>query len=95
MDSNSSLLESGQVHSYTMFVKSNTTYHLQLTDVSGDGTCCDYGFGWFTIAGSVPDAGSNGTVVWSARGDALKSNLDVTIRVDSVGTTHLVGQSSD
>lgn len=79
------------VHSYTIPVASNALYRLQLHDQFGDGTCCWWGLGWFTITNSVPSFEyANGTVVWEATGFDLQFMLVVFLWVDSHGIAHQV-----
>lgn len=78
---------SSSLHSYTYQLSANSLYHLEVWDSAGDGTCCDWGKGWFTITNST------GLVIWEASGDAwddISSNfLDVYVRTDRNGNAQL------
>lgn len=91
------------LHSYDKEVESDTIYWLRLLDSYGDGTCCSFGFGWFSVnspALSTENTNLNGTVVWTAVGDALNgasgvlqwieegTSLDVFLWVDTDGNVH-------
>ncbi|CAB9524494.1 LRR receptor-like serine threonine-protein kinase [Seminavis robusta] len=91
------------LHSPTKEVKSDSLYRLRLFDSYGDGICCSWGFGWFSVTNSTPSEGhADGTVVWTAVGDALDggsgalsfieegTSLDVFLWVDLDGNVQHV-----
>lgn len=78
------------IWSYEKQVESNSTYRLKISDSEGDGTCCGYGLGWFTIIGSTPDQANSGTVVWSTAGDVFGSEMRVILWIDLDGTAQLL-----
>jgi len=71
------------INSYTKWVDPDALYRLQLFDDYEDGSCCQFGLGWFTITDSTPSLDyAEGTVVWEATGNILESSLDVFLWID-------------
>lgn len=88
-----SLLGQNSLFSYTREVESNSLYRLRLSDRLGDGTCCAFGIGWFTITNSTPSLEfEQGTVVWNTTGDNLGRRIDVILRVDATGSADVLIQ---
>jgi len=89
--------------SYPKEVESGALYRLSLFDSYGDGNCCGWGFGWFSVTNSTPSPEHvNGTVIWSAVGDVLDGGngvlqqieegtaLDVFLWIDDNGSAQQV-----
>ena len=85
------LVKHREIHSYTKEVQPDSLYRLQIFDHYGDGACCGFGSGWFTITNSTPSSAfPSGTVLWAERGDALEKTLAVYVWVDTNGSTQIV-----
>lgn len=90
-----SLSDVSSLHSRSLQVETATLYRLMVADSAGDGTCCSYGEGWFTITNSTPSSNhEQGTVIWDATGGVFDGRLDVYIQIDSTGSAFLVGEES-
>ena len=55
-------------------------YKFEVSDTSGDGNCCEWGAGYFTITNSTG-------VVWQSAGDTFDYTLDAYIWVNAKGET--------
>ncbi|CAB9504561.1 Plasminogen (Fragment) [Seminavis robusta] len=79
------------VISYEKFVENETIYRLRILDALGDGTCCLFGLGWFTITNATAsDDFELGTVLWEMMGGEFFDLEEVFIWVDADGNSHLV-----
>lgn len=74
------------IFSETIDIESDGLYKLQISDGYGDGICCTYGMGWFSITNSTPSSDHlNGTVVWDVAGYQFEESLEVFIWIDQDG----------
>lgn len=87
--------ENLQLISVELPASPNTTYRLTVSDSRGDGSCCGFGAGWFTLTNSsIPEDGSEdeGTIFWSgvwSEADEVEE-LNIYVAVDSEGNTQHV-----
>lgn len=77
--------------SSTKQLESDSLYKFRVSDSVGDGTCCQYGKGWFTITNSTPSNNhARGTVIWEVAGDSFGAKLSAYIQTDSFGNAFFV-----
>lgn len=79
-------------------VQANSVYRLVIEDNAnkgeGDGTCCDYGRGWFSVTnGTASSDNLNGTVMWVLPGNDFQSLAQVYFLAQSDGTVEIVDSS--
>lgn len=84
-----------EMYDYTVEVKPDSLYQLSLFDSNGDGACCDYGYGWFSITTSAPSPDhEDGTVIWSKTGEFGYTHV-VLLQVDSDGNVEFIPDEKD
>ena len=83
--------KTNSLHSYEKDVQSGELYRLSIEDMLGDGICCLFGRGWFTITNATESSEfPNGSVIWSKSGDEFEDYLEVVIWVNDDGMAHEV-----